>query len=546
MKTRCALLSALFACLVAVVPARAQSRLELVFAYGSEKEQWIKECTDQFNRSRPRTASGVPFTVRQLPMGSGECLEGVLAGKLQAHVVSPASGVFIKLANAERRAKTGQDLVNATENLVLSPVVIAMWQPMAEALGWGKKPVGWAEILALARDEQGWASLGMGQWGQFKFGHTHPEYSNSGLISVIAEAYAGAGKIAGLTTEDLARPEVADYVRSIEQAVVHYGSSTGFFGKKLFANGPGYLSAAVLYENMVIESYSGAYALPFPVVAIYPKEGTFWSDHPAGVVEADWVTPAHREAAQSYLKFLLARPQQERAMAAGFRPGLVDVALAAPVDRAHGVDPQEPRTTLEVPRPEVVKSITELWRKVKKHSNVVLVLDTSGSMRDENRIGNARRGGLQMLRLLGDEDHFALLPFNNQVNWAVRSTPLRTGRAEAEKRIGGLWAEGGTALYDAIREAHRELLAHPLPGTISAVVVLTDGQDTNSRSKLPQLLEQIRFDSERNTVRVFTIGYGQGANKEVLQAIADATQARSYEGTNDNIEQVFKDISTFF
>ena len=32
--------------------------------------------------------------------------------------------------------------------------------------------------------------------------------------------------------------------------------STGFFAEKMFTRGPGYLSAAVLYENLVAESYS--------------------------------------------------------------------------------------------------------------------------------------------------------------------------------------------------------------------------------------------------------------------------------------------------
>src|SRR5258707_7367737 len=42
---------------------------------------------------------------------------------------------------------------------------------------------------------------------------------------------------------------------------------------------PEYLSAAVLYENMVIESHSPKYQLPFPIVAIYPKEGTRSEEH---------------------------------------------------------------------------------------------------------------------------------------------------------------------------------------------------------------------------------------------------------------------------
>src|SRR6185436_17031324 len=96
-------------------------------------------------------------------------------------------------------------------NLVLSPVVIAMWRPMAEAIGLGCQPVGWSDVLALARDPAGWASHGHPEWGAFKLGHTHPEYSNSGLIALLAEAYAGAGKVAGLTLADVRRPQTASH-----------------------------------------------------------------------------------------------------------------------------------------------------------------------------------------------------------------------------------------------------------------------------------------------------------------------------------------------
>ena len=70
--------------------------------------------------------------------------------------------------------------------------------------------------------------------------------------------YAATGKTAGLTLADVDKPRTAEFVQGIEKSVVHYGSSTGFFGRKMFASGPQYLSAAVLYENMVIESYDSA------------------------------------------------------------------------------------------------------------------------------------------------------------------------------------------------------------------------------------------------------------------------------------------------
>jgi len=390
----------------AVAPRGA---LELIFPYGSEKEKWINEVTAAFNRSGKKTQSGKTIFVRALPMGSGESIDNILSGRMQAHLVSPASAAFIKLGNAESRTKTGKDLIASPDNLVLSPVVIAMWKPMAEAIGWGKKPLGWSDVLALARNPKGWSAYGYAQWGKFKFGHTHPEFSNSGLISLFAEAYAASGKTAGLKLADLEKRQTKQLIAGVEQSVVHYGSSTGFFGRKMFSNGPEYLSAAVLYESMVVESYSQD-NLPFPVVAIYPKEGTFWSDHPVGVVERDWVTPEHREAAKIYIQYLLARPQQEKAIEYGFRPASLDVPLAAPLDAAHGIDPKEPKTTLEVPSVDVINGILQAWKIQKKHSNVVLVLDTSGSMNQEGKMQSAKEGAKQLLQLLDEAIRFPSFP----------------------------------------------------------------------------------------------------------------------------------------
>jgi Ca-activated chloride channel homolog len=520
--------------------------LELVFTYGSEKEKWIKEVTDQFNRAQNKTNSGQVIFVRALPMGSGESIEGILSGETKAHITSPASGAFITLGNADSRTKTGKDLVGSTENLVLSPVVIAMWKPMAEAIGWGKKPIGWGDILSLSRNQQGWAAYGFPQWGQFKFGHTHPHYSNSGLISVIAEAYAARGKAANLTMADIRNPATAQFINGIERSVVHYGSSTGFFGRKMFAAGPQYLSAAVLYENMVIESYSQP-NLPFPVVAIYPKEGTFWSDHPIGIVNRDWVTPAHQEAAQTYIKYLLARPQQERAVTYGFRPGAVDMPLASPIETAHGVDPKEPKTTLEVPSAEVIKGVLDIWQENKKNADIVLVLDTSGSMNEDQKIQNARDGAKQLVSLLDPGDHFSLLTFNSRMDWAGQNLAIKTDRENIKQTLDSLFANGGTKLYDSIDTAYQQLSTHTdQGGRIRALVVLTDGDDTESNIRLDDLLQRVQFNGESRNINIFTIAYGKDAKREVLKRIAESTQARMYEGTPKNISEVFRDISTFF
>ena len=108
--------------------------IELVFPYGSEKKNWLTEATEAYNAARHKIASGKIVQVTAKPMGSGETMEEVLSGRLQAHIVSPASSAFIKLGNAQSQAATGSPVVGSTQDLVLSPVIIAMWKPMAEKI----------------------------------------------------------------------------------------------------------------------------------------------------------------------------------------------------------------------------------------------------------------------------------------------------------------------------------------------------------------------------------------------------------------------------
>ncbi len=520
--------------------------IKLTFTYGSEKKEWLEVVTQKFNQENYKLAGGEKIQVEAIPMGSGELVDEVLNGQRQAHLISPASELFIKLANAQAQLKTGKDLVSRTQNLVLSPVVIAMWQPMAEAIGWGKKPVGWADIISLANNPQGWAAYQFPQWGSFKFGQTHPEYSNSGLIALLAQVYAGANRLGGLTVEQVNQPSVAQYVANIQKSIVHYGRSTGFFADKMMDNGPAYLSAAVLYENAVIDSYKRQ-NLAFPIVAIYPKEGTIWSDHPVGVVEREWVTEAHRQAAEIYINYLLDKPQQQQALSFGFRPSDVSIPLSAPFDSAHGVNPQEPKTTLEVPNANVLDAIFKLWHRYKKPAHVVMVIDTSGSMSEENRIVNARKSAIAFLEMMGEQDTLSLMTFNNKLTWIVKNANIGAQREAIRGQLNALIAQGGTALYDATQTAYQELIAHPHPDKISAVVVLSDGADTNSRYvDFNQLIKNINFDSESRPVRIFTIGYGKNADMRILGDIANTSQAKSYAGDNQNILSVFKEIATFF
>ncbi|WNG44895.1 VWA domain-containing protein [Archangium minus] len=521
----------------------------LTVAYGSEKKSWFEEQARAFERSGAKTKSGRPIRVEGQAMGSGEAVQDIVSGKLRAHVYSPASSAYLPLLNSAWMTSKGKTtpVVGEGEPLLLSPIVIAMWKPMAEALGWPGKSIGWADLMKVAADKRGWGAYGHPEWGRFKLGHTHPDSSNSGLLSVLAEAYAGSGKTRGLTVADVEGKKTQALLTEIEGTVVHYGKSTGFFSDKMLQRGPGYLSAAVLYENLVIESYGKQTDAPFPLVSIYPVEGTFWSDHPYAVLDADWVGAEEREAAQTFMAFLKARPAQERALALGFRPADPAVAIAAPVDAAHGADPKQPQTLLEVPGADVLEKLLAVWRETKKPTDVTFVFDKSGSM-SGRPLAEAKVGAKRFLESLSDRDEVTLVLFDNNVYPPMGPVELGKGRAELLGRVDNIIANGGTALYSATQAAYKIARERALkePGKIHAVVVMTDGKDEHSTLTLGDLEKGLNASSEENPVRIFTIAYGQGAESKVLERIAEAAKGSSAKGSVEDIVQVYRDMASFF
>ena len=519
--------------------------------YGSEKRDWLEPLVQQFNDARNQTSDGTTIVVEATVMGSIESVRGIIDGTIQPTVWSPASSVYIPVANSEWKKSHPDDLVTGTPNdLVLSPVVIAMWRPMAQALGWPDKALGWEDIAQLAISEEGWTAFGHPEWGQFKFGHTHPAYSNSGIVSIIAETYAGLGKQRGLTESDLQSTKLREFMTEVESGVIHYGTSTGFFGDRMFERGPSYLSAAVLYENLIVAQETkriNGQSSQIPVVAIYPKEGTFWSNHPYAVLNAPWVTAEQKEAAKLFETFLLDKPQQLKSLEFGFRPADPSIPLTSPLDPQHGVDTNQPQTILEIPSAPVIEGIQSLWRQTKKTVDLIVVMDISGSM-EGDKITTARSSLLQFVQKLDERDRLRIDLFSSDVSTLTPLTPIGQKRQQVLDSVSGIFEQGNTSLYDATLRAYQDLQVEGDPKHIRAIVVLSDGQDTASSATIDQVISQITATESEggNAIKVFTIAFGDDADKVVLQAIADPSGGRQYDSSPETIQKIYDEIATFF
>jgi len=473
---------------------------------------------------------------------SGDEEKALAAGRSKPTVWSPASSLWGRLLDHEADTALVPD---DNPSIVRSPLVIAMWEPLARALGWPKKRIGFADVLRLARAPRGWGSVGHPEFGRFKYVHTNPDVSTSGLEAVAAEYSTAAGKREGLTLADLGR--VKPTIRAIERAIVHYGDTTLYIADQLRRNGPGYASAVAMEETTLVDFNRHRGRQP-RLVALYPREGTFVSDSPYIIPRAPWVTARQRAAAEAFQKFLADEIDAQTAARYGFRPADPSSPAVAPVAAVNGADPAQPTRLLGLPEPAVLAGIQRAWRADRKPANVLLVLDTSGSMSQEGRLDRAKDGLGVFLRQLAPFDRVGLLTFSNRLRLAVPVGEFRRNGRRLRSVVRQLFPDGETALYDATARSVALVRSLKDDSRINAVVLLTDGQDTASSAKPKQVVAELRRQSgvEGGDVRVFTIAYGSDADRIGLAAIAAASNGQGYEGKPEDIERVYRSISSFF
>jgi Ca-activated chloride channel family protein len=401
--------------------------------------------------------------------------------------------------------------------------------------------------------ENGWCDYGIPDCRRTVFyGHTNPFVSSTGLSTLIAEFYASARQN-GFTGRDLSQQQIKDKniqggVHAIEGLIRHYSQRTTEF-KEYIAQGPNYLDFVALEENDLIFINQGKtqYKPPEKLVALYPKEGTYWHEHPFGIVNADWVTQEQKDAARLFTQYVISAPVQQLVMEQGFRPVNPDVKLAFPFTEENGVTQEGPKNILDVPPPDVITAIQNSWSFVKKQADIMLVIDISGSMLDEDKIGQAKQAALAFLGNMDANNRVGLTVFNDRVQTLVPLGNFESVRSKIEDQINRINADGGTALFDSMYQVLTALNKETDDDRIRAVVVLSDGADTASTGSLNDALTAVEAShSELNPVIVIPVAYGSNADIGTLGSIARSSNTTVQSGDPKNILTVLQIISSYF
>ena len=155
--------------------------------------------------------------------------------------------------------------------------------------------------------------------------------------------------------------------------------------------------------------------------------------------------------------------------------------------------------------------------------NVTLVLDTSGSMREGNRIAIAERAVQTILDNLRDRDRVAVVKFEENVTFVQDHTSPRSARSNRE--ITSLRAGGSTNVQAGLDEALwlANQARNDNPEAVNYVILFSDGVANVNATDPFGILHNVGQDSEYsrvNPIRIVTIGVGIDGNDHLLEQIA--------------------------
>lgn len=353
-------------------PLSASPQIELGVAYGTEKRDWLRWAADEFKK----TEEGKNIHVDLQGLGSLEAAQKILRsdeGSKKINVWIPASSLYKDIFTTEWQVKNGEgDPIAREEPIALTPMVYVMWGERYDAFAKKYGAVNWQTLGQALQEKGGWDAIAARpDWGLFKFGHTHPNQSNSGLMTLVLMAFdyhaqGAAASKRDLTLKDILDVRFQEWLQDFERASTNNVASTGTLMHEMVLKGPGSFDGLFVYESVAIEQIPSAENRWQGLKVIYPKFN-LWSDNPYYILNTSWNTPPQRQAAEAFLNFLLSDRVQREALVHGFRPANLRVPVKFPespftryADYGLKVDLG---TMGQYPRAEVINNLLQAWQR---------------------------------------------------------------------------------------------------------------------------------------------------------------------------------------
>jgi len=168
--------------------------------------------------------------------------------------------------------------------------------------------------------------------------------------------------------------------------------------------------------------------------------------------------------------------------------------------------------------------------------DLICVLDVSGSMR-----GDKMRQLQEAVRFIIDQaaekDRLSIVTFNSDATRVLRLCKMNSlGKDEATRLTLQLNASGGTSIAAGLSMGLNVMEQRRQRNKVSSILLLTDGQDSNTRSQIPALISR----AQQANVSVYTFGFGKDHDAALLSELAEQAQTPfTFVEDTDKIKEAF-------
>ncbi len=169
----------------------------------------------------------------------------------------------------------------------------------------------------------------------------------------------------------------------------------------------------------------------------------------------------------------------------------------------------------------------ELRDRERKPANLIFVVDTSGSMDRENRLGLVKRALLILLDELRDSDTVGIIEYGSQARVVLRPTAVED-RRRIERALNSLVASGSTNAEAGLWLGYEMAAKLDTRSTNTRIILCSDGVANTGETQAEKILERVRLESDRG-IALSSIGFGMGNYNDVLmEKLADKGDGNYY------------------
>ena len=468
-----------------------------------QDERWLVDVAEKYNQQQQRLKSGqvIQVGIRNIPSGLAAQILTARKGKPAGY--TPATAMWLELLKAE-----GLPLRDIAPALVSNQAIFAVQPQVYKELAQGGEVTFDSLMDAILA-------------GKISVGYSNPYIASSALNFLHSLLWRSAGHTQDgkpLTIAELESPQINSAFSTFQKQIA-LTTPTYLDLKQIWIRNPQKFQAII----MAYQSYVNLKKQPeFAQLAYVP----FGMPENSPLAGFDWNTASEQEALSKFAEFATSAPMQQLAEQQGYE------------QTKYLQQGQFP----PMPSGEVLKAAQSFWKQRKDGGRTVymeLVVDTSGSMQRNNRLGAVQEALRFASQQINRDNQIGLVSFSDR---ATRWLTLAPFNELEQKRlfvaINRLRPDGETALYDGLAVGLADLMEKKKidPNGQFYLLLLTDGE----RNKGIRFSE-IKAVIEQSGVRVYPIAYGE-VNQQELAAIASIREGSVYQGTPEKVQVLLKDL----